>query len=159
MTMTMTTITGPTKGGLGLLTPETTLKRAANLNNAFLRLEPATRANPKFGAAFTPVFNGWSTYYARLKGSYLVRLTEYGEIEKWEKQYIKLRTALKAAGAKVATAPIVIAAPTPGTVPETVQVVPTPETEKKLTRITGALTFLGVAAAAWGTIWFFSRRR
>ena len=159
MTMTMTTSTGPTRGGLGLLTPETTLKRAADLNNAFLRLEPATRANPKFSVAFVPVFNGWSTYYARLKGNYLVRLTEYGEIEKWEKQYIKLRTALEAAGAKVATAPIVIAAPTPGVVPEKVEVVPTPETEQQLGQMTRALTFLGVAAAVGGTIWFFSRRR
>lgn len=107
----MVTITLESLSSLDLLTPETTLARATDLNNAFQLLwRNATAAQKK---RLNPVIDGYVTYYNKLKNNLVVRLTEYGELEQWEAKYQQIRDQFEREGINV-TAPVIVAGQSAG---------------------------------------------
>ena len=145
--------------GLGLITPEETLKRANSLNNDFQLLWRDTMPHPKLRKELDAVMAGWVKYYDRLRNSWVARFSEWGELSGWEKIYQKFRDRVQAAGIKV-KAPAV----TPGKVPGDFKVKPDAEGMKEAedrAKKVGIALIGGGAAAALGVgylLWRLRRR-
>lgn len=149
--------------GLGLMTPEATLKTATKLNNDFLRLEPRVR-HTKFAKEFGSLYAGWKEDYDKLRGSYFERLTELGKVAKWQKLFNAFKAKADAAGIDTSVVPTRVAGQTFD--------VPIQEAKALLKRaeaiseqakgtaggLSGAMVFLGIAVAAGMGLWFMSRR-
>lgn len=136
---------------LDLLTPETTLARATNLNNAFQLLW--RNASPIQKQKLNPVMDGYTSYYNKLRDNLITRLTEYGELEQWEMKYQQLRDQFEFEGSKI-TAPVVV----PGTTPGRSVEVRAPESEKKAEDLTKALYIVGGIGAALFIFYLLSKK-
>ena len=142
--------------GLGLLTSETTLERAAKINNDFQLLWRDSRVQPKLRKELDVIMSGWVDYYNRLKNSYWSRMTEYGELSWWERKYNQFRNKVQAAGVKVTAPPLAVSK-----VPGDVQL--KPPTEEELQKIeeqakkVGTMLIAGASVAALGVGWILWR--
>jgi hypothetical protein len=138
--------------GLGLLTPEETLKRATHLNNSFQLLW--RNANAKQKKELDPIMAGWVAYFNKLRTSWVARTTEYGELAGWEKEYQKYWNKFQAEGTKI-TAPVIVAGKPPGTVAVDI---PKEDIEESLKRAGTWVIALGTLGAL-GVGWLLWRMR
>lgn len=96
----------------GLLTPETTQERGRRLYVAWDKLY--RDANDSQKKRITNDYNGYLQYYGSLVNSLVARLTEYGELEAWEKRYQGWLDTFTKEGLST-SAPTIVGGKAPGT--------------------------------------------
>jgi len=121
---------GIKRPSLGLLTPQTTMDRARALEYRWARLSDAVTHQQnqqrlqRQWKELQPERVGWVQYYLRLKSNAIARVSEYGELEEWERRFMALRTKFANEGLDVSAVPTLAVGSTPGKVviPEQVEV-------------------------------------
>lgn len=159
----------PQNNEFGLLTPETTLNRANDLNNAYQCLWRAATASQK--EELDPVLNGFVNYYDKLHDSFFARFTEYGEMQKWEAEYGRLLKKFSEEQNKYIQCPAIMPGETPLVIPDEIEIEAEEaikEAEKKGEELTKDLKnttrnmFIYSTLSAilgGGVIWFFTRKK
>lgn len=159
----------PNNNEFGLLTPETTLNRANDLNNAYQCLWRAATGSQK--EELIPVLDGFVAYYDKLRDSFFARFTEYGEIQKWEAEYGRLLKKFSEEQNTYIQCPAIMPGEAPFVIPKEIEIEAEgaiKEAEKKgeeltedLKKTTRNMFIYSTLSAVLGgaIIWLFTRKK